>query len=67
MYNKKLITNNALIKQSAFYHSGYIQCISDVNELDADFVKKDIGDIDYKYNGEFSPLNLINQIDQALP
>ena len=66
MYNKKLICDNISCTSSKFYNPKYIQYIEDMSELDADFVSADVGDVDYQYNGEFSPINLINQIDTIL-
>lgn len=66
MYNKKLITNNLNIKNSEFYNTKYIQCFKDVSSIDCSFVKKDIGIINYNYSNEFSPLVLINRIDDML-
>ena len=63
MYGKKLITDNLAIKESPFYDPRYIQCLSDVTEVSPSFVTEDVGKIDYRYNGEFSPLHLIEQID----
>lgn len=66
MYNKKLITNNSTIKKSKFYNAKYIQCFEDASLIDCSFVKKDIGEIRYNYSDEFSPIALINMIDNML-
>ena len=66
MYNKPLIADNRFIKQSKFYNPEFIQVYDDWNDLDPEFVKKDETRVDYHYNGEFSPIRLIEQIDQEL-
>ena len=65
MYNKKLITNNASIKDSKFFDPRFIQIVKDASEIDPSFLFKDV-DVDYHYNGEFSPIHLIEQIDNEL-
>lgn len=66
MYNKPLIADNQFIKESKFYNPEFIQVYNDWNDLDPEFVKKDESRVDYHYNGEFSPIRLIEQIDQEL-
>ena len=65
MFNKLLVTNNMSIKESKFYNPQYIQCISNPDEINPDFIKQDIT-VDYQYNGEFSPKRLILQIEELL-
>lgn len=65
MYNKKLITNNIEIKNSKLYDSRFIQCIDDINDINTAFVKQE-EEVDYQYDGEFSPIRLIEKIDVAL-
>ena len=65
MYNKKLITNNSSIKKSKFYNPEYIQVVNDASEISPFFIREN-SKIDYQYNGEFSPLHLIAQIDKEL-
>ena len=65
MFNKKLITDNAAVKESKFYTPNNIQCISTISDISPDFVKNtDI--VDYHYKDEFSPVHLIEKIDQEL-
>lgn len=65
IYNKKLITNNQSIKESKFYNPKFIKCFTDVEEIDQDFILDDVN-VDYKYNNEFSPVNLLMQIEKEL-
>lgn len=65
MYNKKLITNNSFIKNSVFYNPKYIQIVNNPNELqDSFFNDEDV--IDYHYNGEFSPLRMVERVEEEL-
>lgn len=65
MYNKKLITDNSYISKSKFYDKRFIQCIKCVNEIDPSFV--DDGEIvDFHYSNEFSPVNIINILEDQL-
>ena len=66
MYGKKLLTNNLVIMDSSFYRPDYIQCFKSVEEINYDFIKKDVGIIDYNYQNEFSPIHLIEQIEGLL-
>lgn len=66
MFNKKLLTDNLSIKNSKFYRQDYIQCFSEVDSLDVNFIIRDVGKVDYNYVGEFSPMHLIEQIDKEL-
>lgn len=65
MYNRRLITNNQSITKSPFYDSGKILCIKKVDTDIVDFVKSS-RPVDYGYNNEFSPLYLIQRIDNLL-
>lgn len=63
-YNKKLLTNNRSIKNTPYYKSGNIQVFTDPDEIDVDFVK-DRTDVNYHYRGEFSPIHLLEHINQV--
>jgi len=65
IYNKKIIVDNPVVKDMPYYKTGYI-LFSDMNDIDPSFVLKDVGEIDYQYKGEFSPIHLIEQIDSIL-
>lgn len=51
-YNKCLITNNPFVKDSPYYHPDFMQIFKKVDDIDLSRFAKDV---DYKYNGEFSP------------
>ena len=65
VYNRKILTNNKAILDFKFYNPEYIQYFENVDDIDWDWVKKDI-DVDYKYNNEFSPVHFINEICSKL-
>lgn len=66
MYNKPLIADNSYIKQSKYYNPEFIQVYDNWNDLDPEFVKKDGHRVDYHYEGDFSPIRLIEKIDKEL-
>lgn len=65
IYNKLLVTDNPSVLNSKYYNSDYIQYVDNVADIDPDFVKN-IKRIDFKYEGDFSPVHLIEQIDSEL-
>lgn len=66
MLNKKLITDNPHVCDSQFYNPEYIHYIRTADELEPSFIRRDVGTVDYHYQGEFSPLHLIEKIDGML-
>lgn len=62
-YNKRLLTNNKSIQAFPFYKSGYIQIFDEPKDIDINFVQ-DKKLVDYHYRGEFSPLHLIEHINE---
>lgn len=66
MYNKLLITDNPAVKDTKFYDPSRILCVEKASDIDPFFVLKNADNIDYHYNGEFSPLRLLEQIDKEL-
>ncbi len=65
MYNKKLLTDNTHIKNTSFYNTGFIQCFTDISEIDSTFVTKD-DIVDYHYEDFFSPVGFINYLENDL-
>lgn len=61
VYNKKLLTNNKFILEFPYSDSNYMQYFEKVEDIDWEWVKEDI-DVDYGYNGEFSPIHLLEDI-----
>lgn len=64
-YNKRLLTNNVSMKQSNYYSSGYIQVFEQPEEIDVDFIKNR-SKVDYCYDGEFSPIHLLEHINREV-
>ncbi|NQX45869.1 hypothetical protein HQN87_11045 [Paenibacillus tritici] len=60
-YNKKLLTNNKNIKKFAFYNPDYIEIFENPEDINIEFIKKRIV-VDYGYNNEYSPVNILNYI-----
>ena len=58
-YNKCLITNNPFVKDSPYYHPDFMQIFKKVDDIDLSRFAKEV---DYKYNGEFSPCKLMERI-----
>jgi len=62
LFNKKLLTNNKNIKKLNFYNPAYMKMFKDPGDIDIEWLKKK-ETVNYNYNGEFSPKNLIKMID----
>ena len=60
-YNKKLLTDNAFVKELPFYNPEYMKVFKSVDDIDIEWIKKPMN-IDYGYDGRFSPLNLLDRI-----
>lgn len=61
-YNKKLLTNNPNIKKLSFYDPRYMKYFSSPSDIDIDWVRKR-ENINYNYADEFSPVHIIDKID----
>lgn len=60
-YNKKLLTNNEKIKDFKYYDPRYMQVFQNVDDIDLSFIK-DQTSVDYGYDGEYSPCNIIKKV-----
>ena len=60
-YNRKLLTNNKAIFSFPYYDSRYMHYFEKVEDIDWNWVKEDI-EVNYHYNGEFSPIHLLEDI-----
>lgn len=58
-YNKCLLTNNPFIKDSPYYHPDFMQIFNKVDDID---LSRFSMNVDYEYNGEFSPRKLMERI-----
>ena len=66
IYGKKLITSSNYVKNSKFYDSDKIQVVENMNNINIDFITEGNGFVDYGYNNEFSPLNMIKVVEEEL-
>lgn len=58
-YNKCLLSNNPLVKESPYYDPDFMQIFKKVDDID---LSRFSMNVDYKYNGEFSPCKLMERI-----
>jgi len=63
VYNKKLLTNNKRIFEFQFYDERYMRYFEQVDDIDWDWLKEPIN-VDYGYNGEFSPRILLQKLNE---
>lgn len=61
IYNKKLLTDNKKIVEFPFYNKQYMHIIDKYNDIDVEWLKKE-EEINYNYDGYFSPVNMLNYI-----
>lgn len=61
-FNKKLLTNNKNVRNLPFYNEKYIKIFDKIDDIDFGWIKTK-EKIDYGYKDEFSPIYLINKID----
>lgn len=66
--NKKLLTNNPIIKDAPFYNPEYISTFNAPDEIDMNFLNhiKDNKFIDYKYKEKISPKEFLYFIENHL-
>jgi hypothetical protein len=63
LFNKKLLTNNEALKTMPFWNERYMRIFHGPEDIDLDFMKKDM-EIEYDYQGWFSPLNIIRILEK---
>jgi hypothetical protein len=66
LYEKKLLSNCQDLKTKPYYNPKYISLFSSWQNIDIDFLKKNIESIDYKYKENLSPLRFIERIEKYL-
>ncbi len=62
-FNKKLLTNNPNVKNLKFYNENYMKVFNTFDDIDFDWVKTK-ENIDYHYNGEFSPIYFMKELQK---
>lgn len=65
VYNRKLLTNNRSILSFPYYNPAYMQYFEKPEQIDWEWVKER-KEISYDYNGEFSPLHLMCDINNNI-
>lgn len=66
VYNKRLLTNNPVIKDFPYYDERYMKYFRDIDDLkkiDKSFFASDF-EVNYNYRGDFSPTLLFDKIKQ---
>ena len=66
IYNKRIITDNPFVLQSKYYNERFVQVINSIDDIDTNFIFQSQEDVDYKYENDFSPINLIKMIDSII-
>ena len=62
-YNKKLLTNNERIQYLPFYNEKYMRYFKTLEDIDLEWIKtKEI--IDYGYKNEFSPVKILEIVNE---
>ena len=65
-YGKKLLSNCTIIKNKSYYNPDYISIFDSPRNININFIKKDVGAINYNYTEKLSPLRLIEFINSNL-
>ncbi len=66
MYNRKLISDNPITKDSSFYNSNDIIFVTKPEDITDDYINSLDTTVNYNYNGEFSPVRMIERVDSLL-
>ena len=66
MYNRKLISDNPITNNSPFYNSKDIIYVTKPEDISDDYLKNIDSNVNYHYNGEFSPIRMIEKVDGLL-
>ena len=63
-YNKKIITNNRILKDAEFYDKDMIYIFNNIDDINVEFIKKNKGE--YKDRHYFSPVKLLEKVINIL-
>lgn len=63
LFNKKLLTNNASLRDMPFFDSRYMSVFESAEDIDLGFVCKPM-DVRYERSDWFSPLRIIRKLDE---
>lgn len=64
-YNKKLISDNQMIKTTKFYNEDFIQLYKEPDDIDVSFIRKSTS-VNYGYKNEYSPERMLDLIENHL-
>ena len=64
-YNKRLVTNNASVKDLKYYNTGFILYTPNVEDADLSFIMSD-APVEYNYENEYSPIHFLDDIDEVV-
>lgn len=65
VYNKKLLTNNSAVRDLYYYNPKYISVFSNKEDIDFNIIWNH-SNVDYGYDGRYSPLKFIQEIMQMI-
>lgn len=67
MYNKKLLTNSEIVLESPIFSNKHVQFFREIKDIDCSFIRNDNEkNINFHYNGEFSPKRFLELIKENL-
>lgn len=66
MYNRKLISDNPITKDSTFYNLKDIIFVTKPEDITEEYINNIGSSVDYHYSGEFSPLRMIETVEKIL-
>ncbi|MDD6405632.1 MAG: hypothetical protein PUG00_07535 [Clostridiales bacterium] len=64
-YNKILLTNNSSVKNTPYYNSDYMHLFNKVDEI-PQLLKYNKKNVNYKYDGRYSPNKLLQMIQEGM-
>lgn len=64
VYNKKLVTTNPYVRDLYYYNPEYMKIVQKPEDIDVDWLKEPM-DIDYGYDGRFSPVKFLKLIQEG--
>ena len=64
-YNKRLLTDNAVVKESKYYDTGFILYTPNIEDADISFIT-DTTPVEYNYCYEYSPVRFLDYIDEVV-
>ncbi len=61
-YNKRLVTDNPVVKDLKYYKTGFIMYTPNVEDADISFITSK-EPVEYHYENEYSPIHILDDID----